>query len=102
MSQPAPVPPPPSQNDIYHGQKNNGLAVASLVLGIVGILLQLFGVVNILAIVFGFVSKSQIDSGQGRGRGMAVAGIVLGFIGLALLIIVLTTIGLNPSLFKGN
>jgi hypothetical protein len=69
----------------------NGLAIASMVLGI----LWLWWVGSILAIVFGFVAKGQIDRSAGRqgGRGMAIAGIVLGSIGLAALA-VLIVIGL--------
>ena len=39
---------------------------------------------RILALIFGFISKKQIDRSGGHqtGRGMAVAGIVLGFIGI--------------------
>jgi uncharacterized membrane protein len=59
------------------------MAVASMVLGIVGIIM-IPVIAPILAIVFGFVAKGSIDRSQGRetGRGMAVAGIVLGFVGL--------------------
>ena len=59
----------------------NGLAVAAMVFGIVG------GVV--LAIIFGFVAKSQIrrSGGLQRGEGMATAGIVLGFVWLGLWIV---------------
>jgi len=68
-------------------QKTNGMAIASLVLGIV----WLYGVGSILALVFGFMAKGQIDRSGGRetGRGMAVAGIVLGWVGVAGLILVL-------------
>ncbi|MBA2556513.1 MAG: DUF4190 domain-containing protein [Chloroflexi bacterium] len=60
---------------------NNGYAVASLVLGIFWI----WGVGSLLALIFGYKSKSEIDrsGGMQTGRGMAVAGIVLGWIGLA-------------------
>jgi biotin carboxyl carrier protein len=63
--------------------RNNGYAVASLVLGIV----WLYWIGSILALVFGYKAKRQIDRG-GRvqaGRGLAVAGIVLGWIGIATL-----------------
>jgi hypothetical protein len=67
----------------YPGQalKTNGLAVASLVLG----LLWLFWLGSLLAVIFGFVSLLQIERSNGtqRGRGMAIAGIILGCIGLA-------------------
>ena len=65
--------------------KTNGLAVASLVLGIIGFL---YFVPSILALVFGYVAKQQIDqsSGQQVGRGMAVAGIVLGWVWIGILL----------------
>jgi len=65
----------------YAPARTNGFAVASLVLGLVGWLPC--GIGSVLAIVFGFVARSQIKSsgGQQVGSGMATAGIVLGFIG---------------------
>jgi len=67
--------------------KTNGLAIASLVLGIVWI----YGIGSILALVFGYQAKKQIDASGGResGRGMAIAGIVLGWIGVGLLVLVI-------------
>ena len=66
----------------------NGLAVAALVLGIIGIpgVFALFNVFAILALIFGLVSRSQIQKSAGAqaGAGMAMAGIVLGTIGIAL------------------
>jgi peptidoglycan/LPS O-acetylase OafA/YrhL len=68
------------------GPTTNGFAVASLVLGIAGFLLCFVG--GILALVFGYKARREIDASGGRqtGRGMAVAGIVLGWVwvGLAL------------------
>ena len=66
------------------GEGTNGFAVASLVLGIVWFM----GLGSILALVFGYVGKHQIDSSGGRqsGRGMAIAGIVLGWVGVAILV----------------
>ena len=65
-------------------KSTNGFAIASLVLGIV----WLFWIGSILALVFGYVGKSQIDGSEGRqnGRGMAIAGIVLGWVGVGILI----------------
>jgi hypothetical protein len=59
----------------------NGLAIASMVLGIVWVL----GLGSVLAVIFGFVSRKQIRESGGRqtGDGMAIAGLVLGFIGIA-------------------
>jgi uncharacterized protein DUF4190 len=58
----------------------------------------LYGVGAILALIFGYMAKSQIDQSRGAqtGRGMAVAGIVLGWIGVAgvlLIILVVATAG---------
>jgi hypothetical protein len=68
-------------------QRTSGLAIASMVLGI----LWLYWVGSILAIVFGHIALRQIKDGGGRvgGRGMAIAGLALGWIGAAVLIIVL-------------
>ena len=62
------------------------MAIAALVCGILGIL---GGVPSILALVFGYVSRRQIDESRGLsgGRGLAISGIVLGWIGLALLVL---------------
>jgi len=56
-------------------QKTNGLAIASLILGIVG--------VSILAIILGHVGLNQIKRNGEQGRGMALAGVILGYIGFA-------------------
>lgn len=72
----------------------NGFAVASLVLGIVFI----WGIGSVLALVFGYIAKNQIDQSRGAegGRGMAIAGIVLGWVGVAgiLLMILLMVSGI--------
>ena len=62
--------------------KNNGFAVASLVLG----LLWLYWLGSLLAVIFGHVGLSQIGNSQGteQGRGFAIAGLVLGYVGLAI------------------
>jgi hypothetical protein len=96
------APPPPPQ---YYGQPQyqygpgrpsqttNGMAVASLVLGI----LWIFWIGSILAVIFGYVGKGQIDRSGGAqgGRGLAIAGIVLGWVGVGtlVLVIVLSIIG---------
>lgn len=68
-------------------QRTNGLAIASLVLGI----LWLYWVGSILALVFGYGAKAQIDRSGGAegGRGLAIAGIVLGWVGVGTLVLML-------------
>jgi Domain of unknown function (DUF4190)/zinc-ribbon domain len=75
--------------------ETNGLAIASLVLGIV----WLGGLGSLLALIFGVMAKNQVDASGGRqgGRGMAVAGIVLGIVGLAGLAVMIILIAAASS-----
>jgi len=92
MPPPAPTPPPappaygqqPGGYGYQSTPRTNGLAIASLVLGIAQIFLCIIGA--ILALVFGYISRRQIDESGGTqgGRGMAIAGIILGWIGIGL------------------
>lgn len=74
--------------------QTNGLAVASLVLGI----LWIWWIGSALALIFGYVAKSQIDSSHGRqsGRGLAIAGIVLGWVGAATFMFFIFLLGHLP------
>ena len=75
-------------NVVYVQQPmTNGLAVASLVLGIIWI----YWIGSMLALIFGYNAKGQIDRSNGMqsGRGLAVAGIVLGWVGVGTLALVL-------------
>jgi hypothetical protein len=73
----------------------SGMAIASLVLGIVALLsfcMFHIGVIiglpcAILALVFGILVRPKVNSGQMGGKGMALAGIICGSIYLALLVI---------------
>ena len=84
-------PPPPPQTPssppvaATERTRSNGLAVASLVLGI----LWLFWIGSVLAVIFGHLAHRQIDASHGPqvGRGMATAGLVLGYIGVGILLI---------------
>jgi hypothetical protein len=74
-------------------RSTNGLAIASLVLGIVWV----YWIGSILALIFGYVAKGQIDNSGGTqgGRGMAIAGIVLGWVGIAVLLIGIVALALG-------
>ena len=75
---------------------NNGMGVASLVLGILGLVLWFFfgWILSIIAVILGHVAKSQIDKSNGtqQGRGMAIAGLVMGWIGVGALILFIVLI----------
>lgn len=76
--------------------KTNGLAVASLVLGIVWV----YWIGSVLAVIFGHVALNQIKESGGTqgGRGMAIAGLVLGYVGIGFVAIVIFLIILGASL----
>jgi Domain of unknown function (DUF4190)/Septum formation len=81
-----PVPPagqpdatlPPVPPDRTPPPGSNGLAIAALCCGLVGI----FPLAALAAIVLGVVALSQLQRRIQRGRGMAIAGIVLGSLSL--------------------
>jgi hypothetical protein len=66
----------------------NGMAVASLVLGIAG-LTVLPLIASAFALIFGYMARREIRQrpDETSGHGVAVAGIVLGWIGIGLLIV---------------
>ncbi len=71
----------------------NGKATASLVLGILGlVILYLIG--PILALVFGYQAKNEIEASNGTqgGGGAATAGIVMGWIGIGLAVLYLVLV----------
>lgn len=67
-------------------QATNGLAVASLVCG----LMQVFtlGITAIPAVILGHVARGQIRRSGERGDGMATAGLVLGWLGIAFFVLI--------------
>jgi prepilin-type processing-associated H-X9-DG protein len=81
----------PDQTDTDSVQKTNGIAIASLVVSIVGFLIGL----GIVAIILGIIGQNQIKASMGRqkGAGLAIAGIVVGCIGtVAFIPIILSAI----------
>ncbi|TCK21646.1 DUF4190 domain-containing protein [Pseudonocardia endophytica] len=96
---------PPGQYPPYGGQypapypyappyrPTNGMAVASLVLGI----LWIYWIGSILALIFGYLARQQIrERGEG-GDGLAVAGIVLGWIGIGVIVLILVVFGIGAA-----
>jgi hypothetical protein len=73
----------------------NGFAVASLVLGVVGVVLSVtfrIGLISdVLAVVFGALGLGKAREGAPNG-GLAKAGLILGLVGLGLLLLILIVV----------
>jgi hypothetical protein len=66
---------------------SNGLAIAGLVCGIIGVFI--FNIIlGPLAIIFGGVGLRKANRGAGH-RGMALAGVILGVIDIVLFVVLL-------------
>jgi hypothetical protein len=72
-----------------------GLAIASLILGIVGMVCCCGGITSILAIVLGIIARSK-----GYKSGMATIGIILGAVGI-IFGIVGSIVGFATGMFGG-
>lgn len=73
-----------------------GMAVASLVLGILGIVTSFFllgGLLGLIAVILGAVALRQIKRGQADGRGMAIGGVVTGVIAVVIVVILIAVAG---------
>ena len=100
--QPAGFAPPPAQpyNPSIGGtaQQQNGMAIASLICGILTLVLGFCcGFVGLLpgiaALVTGYLGLKKADELGGSGKGMAIAGMVLGGIGLVISLIFAIFVG---------
>ena len=74
-----------------YAPRTSGMAIASMVLGITGIIALTCCcgtgfIPSVLAVVFGHVAQYQIRRSAGRleGTSMAIAGLVCGYIGLVM------------------
>ena len=69
---------------------SSGKATAALVLGILGLVFCPL-ICSVLALVFGYQGRNEIDASGGRvsGRSIAMAGIVLGWIGVVICALIL-------------
>jgi hypothetical protein len=101
MSMPPPNFQPPGYTQ-YGSQPapkgNSGLAVAAMVLSLVG-LVPCFWVIQVpglLGMIFGFIGLGQTKDGR-RGRGMAITGIVVGLLLVLLCVAVWIAIAVDPD-----
>ncbi len=79
-------------------KKKNGMATASLILGIIGIITGLFfigSLFGLLAIIFGIIALVKASkTPEIGGKGKAIAGIIMGAI-VIIIILITMVIGLD-------
>lgn len=63
-------------------RKTSGMAVASMVLSILGLVAGCcsFGVFSIIAVILGHFALRETRDGSIKGHGMAIAGLVMGYV----------------------
>lgn len=89
-----PIDPNGSPQQQQGALSTSGMAVASLVLGIVGIATSFIPIVNnasfflgILGVIFGIVGVVGISRGKKKGKGLGIAGIVLSVVTIVVVLI---------------
>jgi hypothetical protein len=76
-----PTPTNPYAGVVYptrYQHPTNGLATASLVLGIIGVVMCTLIVPSVLAVVFGIIGVRMANQRGGEGKGKAIWGLILG------------------------
>ena len=104
MSQiPPPGGAPPMGYQTPAPQQSQGLAIGSLVCGIVSIVLFCVWFVSIpvgiVAIILGVIAKGKIARGEAGGQGLAKTGTILGIVGTLLAILWIVLLFAGVSLF---
>lgn len=73
--------------------KLNIMALVGFILGCVSFLINFWGIVGIVALVFSIVGLIQINNTNEKGKGLAIAGTILGGIGVIYGFFILVFIG---------
>ena len=101
--------PPPNVYPGYGGPmppKTSGMAIASLVLSLVGFFWILPVIGSVLGVIFGHMALGEIKRSGGvvEGQGLAIAGLVIGYVGVGILVILacLVTLIVLASLNGGT
>jgi hypothetical protein len=85
---PPPEPPGPSIRVVGSAVPTNGMAVASLILGIAGLtVVPTIG--SVLALILGYMARRDIRQRptETTGEGLATAGVVMGWIGVVVMVL---------------
>jgi Domain of unknown function (DUF4190) len=117
MSMPPPPPPggsfppqPPGYQPYPAGapmpmkQGKSGMAIASLVCSLVGIVpcFWLFQIMGLLGTIFGFIGLKQTKNGARDGRGLALAGTIIGVLLLAMSVAIWIYLSTADCVRTGN
>ena len=113
-----PPPPPPSDSfpqppgylpypagaPIAGKRGNSGMAIASLVCSLVGVIPCFWGfqIMGLLGTIFGFVGLKQTRSGARGGRGLAIAGVVIGIVLLVICAAIWIYVATSDCVRNGN
>jgi Domain of unknown function (DUF4190) len=103
---PTPLPPPPPPGAFAPvppagpvPQRDNGFAIAALVLGILGFVFPL--VCGIPAIVFGVLGRARAKEGAPNG-GLALAGLILGIVSTVLVAVIIALAFIGAAVCNAN
>jgi hypothetical protein len=84
----------PQPQSAYPAQPSNGMAVASMVLGIVGLVFSFIPFIGVIAwplvilgVIFGGVGISKANQIPGAPKGMAIAGLTCSLVGLLICVV---------------
>lgn len=87
---------PPGYGGPQQRGTSNGMGIAALVLGILGILTCWFivgGFFGLLALIFGIIGRGKAKRGDASNGGMALAGLILGILSLLIAIFIAVVLG---------
>ena len=76
----------------YQPTPSSALAIASLILGVIGLLsgwLIFGGVLGLVGVILGIVALVKVKNGTASGKGMAIGGIVTGALGMIVAAVVM-------------
>lgn len=83
----------------YSTPRPKGLAIASMVCGIVSLVLLCFPYLGlpagIAAVVTGVLARKKIQQGAAEGAGMALAGLITGIVGIVICLILLILVAVS-------
>lgn len=80
-----------NNNDLINrNSSTNGMAIAGFVLGLVSFLLNFWGIVGALAIIFSAIGLSQVSKSKQKGKVFAIVGLISGIINVIYAFIIIT------------